>query len=465
MSPMRTSMIPTAPCSRGRTARSIRWPRVAGYEIVQILGAGGMGIVYKARQQRLDRFVALKMIRAAQAHRRRPRSLRGRGQGGRRASSIPILSRFSRSASRTACPISRWNTSLAAASHKESAASRSRSMRPPGSSRCWPAPVHVAHEHKVIHRDLKPANVLLGADGTPKITDFGLVKRLEGDSKQTRSGSILGTPSYMAPEQARGRQPGGRARRRPVCLGGDPLRYAHRPAAVSRNVGPRHPRHGSRQGAGAPVATPAEDRPATWRRSASNAWKKTLTAAIPVPSPSRKTWAVPERRDRFWLARFPTPSGSGVGACAIAGSPRSVAAIAALLVFVAAGSAIAAVTLNRKNQELAKANAVAEDKRLEAERKEKLAVAAARAANEQNRKCRRCRRQIDYPAHAHAQGCPRDSKGARANARRSDRATRRRRPRHDRPPPRRELGPQRRGTQLAVAGQGLPGPGQCTPVA
>ena len=56
----------------------------------------------------------------------------------------------------------------------------------------------------MIHRDLKPGNVLLADDGTLKITDFGLVKRLEGDSGQTRSGSILGTPSYMAPEQARG---------------------------------------------------------------------------------------------------------------------------------------------------------------------------------------------------------------------------------------------------------------------
>ena len=62
----------------------------------------------------------------------------------------------------------------------------------------------VAHANKVIHRDLKPTNVLFAADGTLKITDFGLVKRLESDSGQTRSGSILGTPSYMAPEQARG---------------------------------------------------------------------------------------------------------------------------------------------------------------------------------------------------------------------------------------------------------------------
>ncbi len=62
----------------------------------------------------------------------------------------------------------------------------------------------VAHQQKIIHRDLKPSNVLLAADGTLKISDFGLVKRLEDDSGQTSANAILGTPSYMAPEQARG---------------------------------------------------------------------------------------------------------------------------------------------------------------------------------------------------------------------------------------------------------------------
>src|SRR5207244_11468198 len=61
-----------------------------------------------------------------------------------------------------------------------------------------------AHLHGIIHRDLKPANVLVNHDGFPKITDFGLAKMLESDSSQTRSGTLMGTPSYMAPEQARG---------------------------------------------------------------------------------------------------------------------------------------------------------------------------------------------------------------------------------------------------------------------
>src|SRR5204863_9183221 len=63
-----------------------------------------------------------------------------------------------------------------------------------------------AHERGIVHRDLKPSNIMLGADGTPKIADFGLAKRLDDDSGHTHTGEILGTPSYMAPEQAEGKK-------------------------------------------------------------------------------------------------------------------------------------------------------------------------------------------------------------------------------------------------------------------
>src|SRR5262249_53601437 len=70
------------------------------------------------------------------------------------------------------------------------------------------AAMHYAHQRNIVHRDLKPANILLTADGTPKIADFGLAKRLDEALGQTRTGSVLGTPRNMAPDKAAGR-PGG----------------------------------------------------------------------------------------------------------------------------------------------------------------------------------------------------------------------------------------------------------------
>ena len=92
--------------------------------------------------------------------------------------------------------------------------------------------VHYAHDHGIVHRDLKPANVVLTDEGVPKITDFGLAKLMKNDSGMTRTGDVVGTPSYMAPEQARGSAGSITPATDVYALRRDPLRDAHRPAAV-----------------------------------------------------------------------------------------------------------------------------------------------------------------------------------------------------------------------------------------
>jgi WD40 repeat protein len=179
------------------------------YEILEEIGRGGMGVVYRARQVALNRFVALKMVRAVDA------------------TNQELLARF-RSEARAVASLRHPNIvqvydfgehdglPFLAMELVEGGTLAARLNGNP-----WPArpaaalmiklaeAVQFAHDHRVIHRDLKPANVLVASDQEGldvKVTDFGLGKFFQDEmSPHTKTGAFLGTPSYMAPEQAAGR--------------------------------------------------------------------------------------------------------------------------------------------------------------------------------------------------------------------------------------------------------------------
>jgi serine/threonine-protein kinase len=182
-----------------------RFGQVAGYEILGVLGRGAMGVVYKARQRGLKRIVALKMISAAGHH--GPADLaRFRAEAVSVAElQHPHIVQIYEVGEDRGHPY----FSLEYVEGDSLAKKIGGTPRPPQEAarlvRALADGMEYAHQRGIIHRDLKPANVLLTAAGEPKVSDFGLVKRLEDDAGQTQSGSILGTPSYMAPEQAEGK--------------------------------------------------------------------------------------------------------------------------------------------------------------------------------------------------------------------------------------------------------------------
>jgi WD40 repeat protein/tetratricopeptide (TPR) repeat protein len=178
---------------------------IPGYEVLEELGRGGMGVVYKARQVSLKRVVALKMILSG-AHAGSTERQRFRTEAEAAAAlRHPNIIQIYEVGEHEGHPF----FSLEYADGGSLVDQLVGRPQPP--RRCaelvaaLAGAMHYAHQQGIIHRDLKPANVLLLPDGTPKITDFGLAKQLGTDAGQTRTGAVLGTPAYMAPEQARGR--------------------------------------------------------------------------------------------------------------------------------------------------------------------------------------------------------------------------------------------------------------------
>jgi eukaryotic-like serine/threonine-protein kinase len=196
----------TVPDSRARPDSSqASQPKIAGYEILGKLGEGGMGVVYKARQKGLNRLVALKMIIGG-SQLREHHLARFRIEAEAVAQlRHPNIVQIYDIGEVDGMPYVALEL-LEGGDLKDRLAGEPQPSGPATVLMTTLArAVHAAHQARIVHRDLKPGNVLLTADGVLKITDFGLAKRLESDDRQTQSGDIMGTPGYMAPEQAMGR--------------------------------------------------------------------------------------------------------------------------------------------------------------------------------------------------------------------------------------------------------------------
>jgi tetratricopeptide (TPR) repeat protein len=179
-------------------------PAVPGYEVLAELGRGAMGVVYRARQTRLKRVVALKMILAG-SHAGTSQLARFQTEAEAVAQlQHPNIVQIFEVGKHEGLPYFSLELVDGLSLREKLADKPLESAEAARLVEVLARAMHHAHQQGIVHRDLKPANVLLTADGLPKISDFGLAKRLEDDSGQTGTGTILGTPSYMAPEQARG---------------------------------------------------------------------------------------------------------------------------------------------------------------------------------------------------------------------------------------------------------------------
>src|SRR6266496_4053371 len=178
------------------------------YELLEEIGRGGQGVVYRARQKSLNRTVALKVIGlgrwAAKMHVKR---FRLEAEATARLDH-PCIVPIHEVGERESCCY--FSMNLVEGSQLDEVVKR-KPMPLRHSAELiakLARAVHYAHEHGILHRDIKPGNVLLDAKGEPHLTDFGLARLVETESTVTHTMEVLGTPSYMAPEQAAGNNAG-----------------------------------------------------------------------------------------------------------------------------------------------------------------------------------------------------------------------------------------------------------------
>ena len=211
--PQATTLPPASMEPSGRAAAVVAAPTASllppdfhDYEILEEVGRGGMGVVYRARQRSLDRIVALKMmLRGDMASAADAARFRVEAEAAARLDHPGIAPVYEVGIANGHLYFTMRfvdGTTLADRLRDGPLPSReaARLLLPVVRA------IHYAHEKGILHRDLKPQNILIGMDGVPCVTDFGLARRVEAPGSLTQSGAILGTPGYMPPEQAVGKR-------------------------------------------------------------------------------------------------------------------------------------------------------------------------------------------------------------------------------------------------------------------
>jgi serine/threonine protein kinase len=179
-------------------------PQLDGYEILEMIGQGGMGVVYKARQLGLNRIVAIKMILSGvNASPQELKRFRSEAEAVARLAHPNIVQIFE-IGEQNSCPYLTLEYVPGGSLAQQIEGVPLPPRRAADIVLALAQGIQHAHDRGIVHRDLKPGNVLIHADGTPKIADFGLAKHAEGNLAHTMTGAIIGSPTYMSPEQAAG---------------------------------------------------------------------------------------------------------------------------------------------------------------------------------------------------------------------------------------------------------------------